>query len=174
MSAEARADLAARQAELVAALTGHGDVPTGFDRVRVEAAAASLARKRRRSVARAWPGMAEALGERFAELFDAYAAQSPLPLQGGPLADGRAFAHWLTAAGQLPEAGKLEALAVDLRYVGHAAGLRLRRSPALEAALLDQPRRLVLGMRLPLIGERWLALPIGFNAVTAGRREEGK
>jgi hypothetical protein len=160
MSAEARAKLAAGQAALVAALAGAGDVPPGFDHQRVGATAAALIAKRARAAARAWPGLAEALGGRFAERFAEFAARTPLPRYGGPLADGRAFARALAAIGELPEALREQVMVVDLRYVGSADGLRPRRGPCARVALLRQPRRLLLGVYLPWLGARWLVIPV--------------
>jgi hypothetical protein len=162
MPAEAQARLADQQAQLVSALQGAGAAPAGFDERSLYATAASLAAKRRRSVARAWPALSEALGDRFDERFQSFAAISPLPSAGGPLADGRAFARWLAAAGELPDAGRLQALHVDLHFAQTAHGLRLRRGPALKAALLSNPRRLLIALRLPWLGERWLCLPLGW------------
>ena len=146
------------QAELVAAVSGRAPAPAGFDAGSIRAAAASLAAKRRRSVARAWPVLPEVLGDGFAERFDAFASQSPLPRIGGPLADGRAFLRWLAVTGEAPEAFVLPALAVDLRYVQTADGLRPRRGPMLKAAVIHEPRRLVMAIRLPGLREWWLSL----------------
>ena len=158
MSTEARTRLAARQAELVGALAGQRPAPTGFDGDRLQAASAALAAKRRSAVARAWPDLPPALGERFAEHFDKYAQTAPLPRLGGPLADGRAFLRWLTARGVCPEACKLPALAVDLRWKTTAGGLVPRRGPALRAARIDT--RLVIALQLPWLGERCFKLPL--------------
>jgi hypothetical protein len=161
LSAKARAQLAARQAVLVRALMARGEPPPEFDAVRLRAAAASLKRKRARALSRAWPGLAEALGRRFSGLFAAYAEAATLPRRGGPLADGRTFARWLAARGELPEAGRLPALAVDLRYVASPDGLAVRRGPACKAAWLHQSRRLIVAVWLPWFGERWLSIPVG-------------
>jgi hypothetical protein len=160
MSDEARARLAAAQAALVAAVAGDGDVPPGFDRSRLGAAAASLAAKRSRAAARAWPGLADALGDDFARRFAAFAARAPLPRHGGPLADGWAFARALAAAGELPESLRPQLVAVGLRYAECADGLRPRRGLSARAALLRRPRRLLLAVRLPWVGERWLTVPL--------------
>lgn len=160
-SAEARARLAAQQAALVTALMAGGAPPAGFDVTRLRAAADSLARKRAGAVARAWAGLARALGRRFGELFTAYAEMSPLPREGGPLADGRAFARWLARRGELPQAGRLQALAVDLRYSEDRDGLVPRRWPACRFAWLGQPRRLIVAVWLPRLGEYRLTIPLG-------------
>jgi hypothetical protein len=157
-SPDARARLAARQAELVRALMSHGEPPPAGDAARLRATAEALAAKRAKAVARAWPALAAGLGEDFRERFARFAAGVPLPHEGGPLADGRAFARWLARAGELSDAGRLEALAVDLRYRAHAGGLVPRRGPALAWARLREPRRLVVAVRLPWLGERWLML----------------
>jgi hypothetical protein len=160
-SADARAKLAAQQAELMRAFIGEGGPPDGFDPARVQATADSLVRKRMQSAARAWPALAGSIGERFAERFAAFAATAPLPRHGGPLADGRAFARFLAHTGDLPDAGRLEALAVDLRHVSRPDGLVPRAGPVVRVALLRQPRRLVVAVRLPWLGERWLIVPLG-------------
>jgi len=161
--ADARAGLAARQAELLRALLGETPAPAGFDADRVRATAGVLARKRARAAARAWPALAAALGYRFERLFAAFADANPLPAEGAPLADGRAFARCLAAAGELPDEGRLEALAVDLHYRTTPGGLRPRRGSACKLALLRRPRRLVVALRLPWLGERWLTVPLGLR-----------
>jgi len=92
---DTRRRLAAEQATLVRVLTGTDPAQPGFDPARLQAAAASLARKRLQAVKRAWPVLSNALGESLASLFAAYAAGHPLPRHGGPLADGWAFARTL-------------------------------------------------------------------------------
>jgi hypothetical protein len=161
LSADARARLAAQQAALVTALMARGEPPADFDAVRLRATAVALARKRARAAARAWPGVARTLGLRFGGLFAAYAEAATLPRQGGPLADGRAFARWLAARGELPEAGRLQALAVDLRYTANPDGLVPRRWPTCKAAWLHQSRRLIVAVWLPWLGEHWLTIPLG-------------
>jgi hypothetical protein len=158
-SYDARRRLAEAQERLLRALAGHGQPPEDFDAGRVRAAAEALAHKRARTVARAWPGLARALGADFAGSFSAFAANSPLPRAGGPLADGRAFAAHLASRGQLPDAGRLEALAVDLRYRRMPDGLKPRRGPAFLAAWLRGSGRLVLAVRLPWLGEQQISLP---------------
>jgi len=161
MSAEARKKLAALQGALVAALLERRRPPDGFDTRRLEAAALSLAKKRLRSVARAWPSLAEGLGVAFAERFATFAAVTPMPRHGGPLADGRSFARWLATRGELPEQARNQALAVDVRFKTRADGLAPRRGPCVRLALLKQPRRLWIALRLPWLGVWWFAIPLG-------------
>ena len=161
MSAEARRRLAALEAELAWALAGGGPAPEGFDAERMRLASGALVSKRARAAARAWPGLAAALGERFETEFSAFARATPLPGESGPLADGRAFVRMLRERGRLPEAGLLESLAVDLRSARvRGGGLRPRRGPWLVAAVLRRPARLVVGGRIPRLGERWLVVPL--------------
>jgi len=160
-SAEMRARLAAQQADLAKALTGAASPPTGFDVACVEAAAEALARKRCCSAANAWPILARVLSDRFQACFAGYAAVTSLPDDGGPLADGRAFARFLEAAGTLPEEARLELTAVDLHYTSTKRGMLPRHGFALRAALLRRPRGLVLGIRLPWFGVRWLSIALG-------------
>jgi hypothetical protein len=148
-----RARLAAEQAALVQALVGGGPVPGGFDPERVRATSAALGRKRAREVARAWPVLAAELGEDFGGRFLAYAARRPPPPRGGALADGPAFARSLGRAGRLPANARAEAM---------LAAAHLSPRPArLAAALAGPPRRLVVTVRLPGLGERWLSIPLG-------------
>jgi hypothetical protein len=160
-SADEDTQRAALEAQLVRALTGQGEPPEGFDPARVQAAAEALARKRARAVARAWPALTRALADSYGKRFAAFAATRPVPREGGPLADGRAFARWLAAAGELPDPGRLEALAVDLRYARCGGGLVPRRGPVLRAARLRHARRLVLALRMPGLGEWWLSVRLG-------------
>jgi hypothetical protein len=160
MSAEARSRLATMQAQLASALACQSPPPVGFDAERIQAAAAALATKRQRAVARAWPGLTEALGDCFGELFRAYARTTALPRVGGPLADGRAFVRFVAGARELPEGIRIQALAVDLRYAAAGDGLVPRRWPSLKAAFLSNPRRLIVALRVPRIGERWLSVPL--------------
>ncbi|MCI0638529.1 MAG: hypothetical protein L0Y72_02055 [Gemmataceae bacterium] len=162
MQPERRTNLMEKQAELVRALAGLGPAPAHFDAARLQATEAALARKRRRALARAWPKLTTALGSRFRELFRAFAATATMPPLGGPLADGRAFARWLSKSQEMPDAARVEALAVDLRYRSTPQGLVPRRGAALRATLLHRSRRLVVAVRMPWLGEHWLSIPVGY------------
>jgi hypothetical protein len=155
---DARSRLALMQAQLVRGLVGHGTLPADFDVVRLEAASEALATKRARAVVQAWPGLAQALGESFAELFAGYAGPEGIPHRGGPLADGRAFVRYLSKVGSLPDAGRLQALWVDLHYRSCRDGLRPRRLPAIALVFLGDSGRLLLGIQLPGI-VRYLNVP---------------
>jgi hypothetical protein len=157
-ASDRRRRLAEQQARLAAALMKPGTELPNFDRDRLAAAAQSLANKRLQSAARAWPDLANSLGEQFAGLFQEYAANHLLPQDGGPLADGRAFADYLARQQKLPDDARLEVLGVDLRFVRTARGLMPRRGFALKMALQKQSPRLVIALRLPWLGERWFRL----------------
>lgn len=160
-SPEARARLAEAQARLMQALSG-GTAPADFDAERIRATAQALANKRARAAARAWPALAGVLGDDFDRRFAEYATEHPLPANGGPLADGRGFAAYLAARGELPDEGRLEAFGVELHYRRTEDGLRPRRGAAFKAAWLRERRRLLLGVRLRWLGVRWLSLPFGW------------
>jgi hypothetical protein len=148
-----RERLAAEQVAPVRALVDGGPVPGGFDPDRVRATSAALARKRGREVARAWPVLAAELGEDFGGRFLAFAADRPPPARGGALADGLAFARALARTGRLPGNARPEAM---------LAAAHLSSSPVrLAAAVAGPPRRLIVTVRLPALGERWLSLPLG-------------
>jgi hypothetical protein len=155
-----RAQIATEQAALVKALIKSGPPPGEFDSSALHVTAASLVRKRMRAVMRAWPSLAQALGPRLVELFEGYARGEALPVLGGPIADGRAFVRWLASRGELPDAGLLEAMALDLRYRATAQGLVARRLLGFQIAWLPKSRRLVVALWLPLLGEHWLRLPL--------------
>jgi hypothetical protein len=143
--------LAAEQAALVRALVGGGPVPGGFDPGRVAATSEALGRKRAREVARAWPVLAADLGEDFTGRFLAEAAHRPPPARGGALADGLAFARSLTRQGRLSPNARVEAM---------LAAARLSARPVrLAATLAGPPRRLVVTVRAPGLGEHWLSVP---------------
>ena len=154
MSADARLNLTRQQIALVQALVRDAPAPSGFDDRHVRAATESLLRKRTRAVRRAWPRLVNALGDQFDPMFAAFARSTPVSC-GGPLADGRTFAASLAGNAELSDEARLEILAFDLRYKVTRAGLAPRRGLGLIATSLDAPRRLVIGVRIPLLGERW-------------------
>lgn len=154
-----RADLARRQVELVSALVGEEPPPHGFDPARVRTAAAGLRAKRAHAIARAWPRLARALGPELAAEVERHARRLPSAPASGPLGDGRALARSLAAEGRLPWEGRLELLAADLRYRWPAGGRRLPRRAGAAVAWRRSPAGLVVAVRLPGLGERWLRLP---------------
>ncbi|GAA0560049.1 hypothetical protein GCM10010172_48940 [Paractinoplanes ferrugineus] len=121
-------DLAARQAELVAALTSGKPVPQGFDAPRVEAARVALLRKRAGEVSRQWPMLAASFGAGFKREFARWAAARPTR---GSLRDGWDMARELRLTGAAAE--ELAGREVSMRYDG-AAAPRPRRSPAIRSA----------------------------------------
>ena len=117
------------------------------------ATSAALAGKRAREVARAWPVLAADLGEGFTGRFLADAARRPPPARGGALADGLAFARALARQGRLSPNARVEAMLAAARLSGRRARLA--------ATLAGPPRRLVVTVRAPGLGERWLSIPLG-------------
>ncbi|MGK5676637.1 hypothetical protein ACSNOB_27810 [Micromonospora sp. URMC 106] len=120
-------DLAARQAELVAALVAGGPLPPGFDPTALTAARAALLRKRAGDVARHWPLLAAGLGADWPATFARWAAGRPT---GGSLRDGWDLARDLRDRGALPPLGAEELAAREAtdRYDGHGPP-RPRRLP---------------------------------------------
>jgi hypothetical protein len=171
MSAEARDHLAARQAELMRALVSGASAPAGFQADRVRVAASSLRAKRCRSVARAWPSLTTALGTRYEPLFAEYAAR-PLPGAGSPLEDGYAFARWLRARNQLPDACLRDLLAEELHDRQRASRFVPRRGVALRVALLRETSGLLVGIRLPVAGLLCLTLRLTSPLSWLRRHEE--
>jgi hypothetical protein len=134
MSAE-RSEYAERQAQLLRSLVAGADFPDGFAEDRAAAASAALRRKRRRAVAKALPALALEPG--FDERFTAFAGSVGAPDAGGALADGLAFAR---AVGR-------RTLGDDARVELLVARVRLR--PGIGAAVLRDPRGLLVAGRLP-------------------------
>ncbi|WP_329102098.1 hypothetical protein OG792_22915 [Micromonospora sp. NBC_01699] len=124
--------LAARQAELVAALVSGAPVPTGFDTRLVGAARDALLNKRAGDVGRHWPMLAAGLGAAWLPTFRTFAANRPTT---GSLRDGWELARELAAAGRLPgpAAEELAVREATWRYDG-ASNPRPRRGPALGRA----------------------------------------
>ena len=160
MSEDARQQLALMQARLVRALVEGAASPANFDRERFAAAAESLLSKRSRAVARAWPQMAHAMGDALAVRFAEYARLNPLPRDGNAIADGRAFITWLEHAGLLTDEGRLEAFAFDARFRIRKGVIKPRRGACLRVRRFKALRRLIIYMRLPFAGERWLTREI--------------
>ncbi|WP_422735889.1 hypothetical protein ACN263_19915 [Micromonospora sp. WMMD729] len=124
--------LAARQAELVAALVAGGPPPAGFAAGPLAAARAALLHKRAGEVARHWPLLAAGLGAAWPATFADWAADRPT---AGSLRDGWELARTLRGRAALPPAGA-EELAVreaSLRYDGRTPP-RPRRLPAVARA----------------------------------------
>lgn len=114
MPSDPRASIAEAQTAFLGRLGGTAP-PGGFDAGKVRLAGDALARKRARSAAKAWPRVAKELGDRFAEVFAAYASERPWPPAGGPSADGWLLAHWLERQGMLGDEGTIELAACRLR-----------------------------------------------------------
>lgn len=120
--------LAARQAQLIAALTAGAPVPPGFDAQLVDAARAALLDKRAREVARHWPMLAAGLGPAWLPTLRRWAATRA---GAGGLRDGWDLARELATAGALtdPAADELSWREVHWRYDGRSTP-RPRRGPA--------------------------------------------
>ncbi|OJY42181.1 hypothetical protein [Pseudonocardia sp. 73-21] len=115
--ADPATSLAARQAELVAALvTGTSD-PAGFDGARLDATRAALLRKRAGEAAKHWPLLAASLGPDWAPTFAQVHAGHP---SLGPLCDGWDVARALRDRGELTPgaAGELDDAESRLFYDG--------------------------------------------------------
>ena len=102
-----RAGLARSQAALVGALNKSAPVPEGFDAGQIRTAGDSLARKRARSVQKAWPATAGALDQTFDAHFRSYCALHSAPPES-PFLDGLQFVRWLEGLKLLPPDGRME------------------------------------------------------------------
>ncbi|MFG3691315.1 hypothetical protein [Micromonospora sp. NPDC047740] len=131
-AAPADAGLAARQAELVAALVAGGPLPPGFTPGPVAAARQALLRKRAGDVARHWPLLAAGLGAGWSATFAEWAAGRPT---NGSLRDGWDLARELRDHDRLPALGaeELASREAATRYDGRTTP-RPRRLPAVARA----------------------------------------
>jgi hypothetical protein len=68
------------------------------------------------------------------------------------LADGLAFARALEAQRRLPGAVRVERLLAQARLSNSTIRVA--------ATMANPPRRLVITVRVPLLGERWATLPL--------------
>jgi len=122
----ATVDLAARQAELVAALVASGPLPSGFDPDRLAVARRALLRKRAGEAAAVWPLLAASLGRAWPDAFAAsVAGRAPV----GALRDGWDLARELSRRGELGDTAAVE-LAEREVSLRHRDG-RPRRLPAI-------------------------------------------
>ncbi len=97
----ARDTLAQRQAALLAALLAGADPPERFDAEQIAIQAAALRAKRRNVISRHRPDVADALGERFADLCDAYMVSHPRRVDMPARRDADEFAGWLAEQNEL-------------------------------------------------------------------------
>lgn len=126
---QSRADLARRQADLVAALVRGGAIPDGFDEARVRATEEALLRKRAGEVGARWPTLRAQFGAQWTSAFSQW-ARGCAPR--GSWRDGWDFARHLAARGDLHPAAAVDLAAAEAAYVydgDHAP--RRRRLPAL-------------------------------------------
>jgi len=144
-----RAAYAEQQSRLLRALL-RGEPPDGFDSANAAAASVVLRRKRARTVARALPVLAHDLGARFEPLFDAY-ARGALVTEGGGLRDGLRFARALPCDARLGDGAR--------REIALARARGASSSLLVVATALRSSRRVLLVVRLPLLGMRATTLP---------------
>lgn len=124
--------LAARQRQVLDAVTGTGAVPGGFEPFNVDVARRALLDKRARELHYGWPILAASLGDALRPSFAAFAERRPTQ---GLRNDGYAFACWLQERGELPLAGALELAESQLWWVWSDDGTppRRRTSPVASA-----------------------------------------
>jgi hypothetical protein len=150
VSAE-RDRLTAQQAAFLDSLQGRGPSPPGFRGDDLAAASASLLRKRTGAVARDWPALAYAVGDRLPAAFAQYAQSTPPPVAGESVADGLGFALSLDPD-TLTDDARVEVLHARARFVVRQGRVLARRGPFAGAARLRHPARVLLVVRIPGLG----------------------
>jgi hypothetical protein len=159
VSADRRAQLAARETELVQALHG-GPTPPGLDPEMVALARAGIVRKRARQVARAFPALARDLGPGYQDAFNAFADASP-PQNGGALADGLALGNLVARERGLSDEAKVERMITIAGMTTRSGRMQRRRVPYIGAILTRQPPGIVIVAHGPVVGTRVLSLRPG-------------
>lgn len=96
-----RADLAAKQAQLLRALLAGGDPPPGFAAEDLTREANALRAKRRRVTAVLRPDVAQELGEQYVLAFDRFARTHPKSVDTRARQDAEDFTAWASAEGLL-------------------------------------------------------------------------
>lgn len=104
--------LGARQEALVRALVAGGELPPGFDAEDTAVASVALIRKRAGEVAHHLPMVRHTLGDRYLELFTAWAVGRP---KTSSHADAQAFVAHLQDSGELPRRPWYRRLPVQCR-----------------------------------------------------------
>lgn len=157
---EQRSRYGEQQAAFLNALRTGESPPPGFAADNLAAASQSLIRKRARQVAESWPAVAHALGADYASAFERFARGTPPPAEGEGAADGFAFACGLDQT-MLTDEARAELLLARAVFIHDRGSVRLRHSPFAAAARLQEPRRLLLVMNLPIVGPRHVTIRLG-------------
>ena len=108
-----RAQLDAREAELIRALHG-GEPPPGLDERMIALASAGITRKRMRQLARTCPALRRDVGPSYEERFTAFAKTNP-PRDRGAIADALAFGRAVASEQALTKAAIKELLIIVVR-----------------------------------------------------------
>lgn len=150
--------LASLEAEFLRSLSTGGPYPSGSDLRGMRATSQLLWAKRVRTMARAWPELAQLLGKGLNERATELLASTPLPPGDHAVQDGLIVACHLEAAGTIPDSLRLRMLGVRLRYRRKRGRLVQRPRPALGFTYLRQSGRLICALRVP--GLRLLSISI--------------
>jgi len=144
-----RLRLASLEAEFLRSLSAGGPYPPGSDLRGMHATSQLLWAKRLRTMARAWPELAQFLGNSLRERATQVLAGTPLPPGDHALQDGLIVTLHLAAAGPIPDGMKLRMLGVKLRYRWQRGRLVRRACPAMGLTYLRQSGRLNCALRVP-------------------------
>jgi hypothetical protein len=145
-----RAQLDAREAELIRALRGQ-EHSTDLDPRMVSLAAEGITRKRMRALARTCPALRRDLGPAYEERFAAFAKTHP-PREGGAVADALSFGEAVASEQALSTAAITEMLVIRSSITGTKRELRARRGPYIALRPVRRPPGLIVVIRLPGLG----------------------
>ena len=146
------------EAEFMRSILAGGPYAPDSDLRGMRAASQLLQEKRVRTLARAWPELADALGNDFTDRVTDVLAGTALPPGDHAVHDGLMVTRHLEAAGPISDSLRLRMLATSLRY-RRKRGLLVQSSrPALGFTYLRQSGRLACALRVP--GSRLLSVSI--------------
>jgi hypothetical protein len=151
-ASDRRAQLAAREAELIRALHG-GAPPPGLDERMIALASAGITRKRTRRVAKICPALTRDLGLSYEERFAAFAEANP-PRDGGTIADAIAFGGAIASERTLSKAATTELMTLRATNTIRRGKLTSRRGPYLAVRWVGRPSEVIVVVRIPHIGVR--------------------
>jgi hypothetical protein len=150
--------LASLEAEFLRSLSTGGPYSSNSDLRGMRATSQILWTKRVRTMARAWPELAQLLGKSLNEHATELLAGTPLPPGDHAVEDGLMLARHLEGAGSIPDGVGLRMLSVKLRYRWQRGHLVRRSRPAAGCVYLRRSRRLICAVRVG--GRRLLSISV--------------
>lgn len=147
-----------RLTEVLQYLLFNSTIPEGFDENKLKIASTSLFKKRIYGIIKTWSDVSDYLGDSFYEIFNQYALNESIPIEGGSLADGRAFIEYLKQTQTLPNNILLHSFLIDLQYK-NSEGLIPRKRYNIVIKSLKTSDHFVIGLYIPFLRTKIIKLP---------------